>query len=36
MVWSKIDNFSNLFILGKIGQENVFHNILDRKKTFFV
>ena len=26
--------FSHLFILGNIGQENVFYDILERKNTF--
>ena len=32
--WSKNDYFSNVFFLGKIGQENVFYDILERKNTF--
>ena len=30
--WSKNDHFSNFFFLGKIGQENVFYDILEQKK----
>ena len=30
----KNDHFSNFFFLGNIGQENVFYNILERKKAF--
>ena len=29
--WSKNDHFSNFFFLGKIGQGNVFYDILERK-----
>ena len=32
--WSKKGNCSILFIFGKIGQENVFHDILQRKTSF--
>ena len=32
--WSKNGHFSNFFILGNIGQENVFYDILERKNTF--
>ena len=32
--WSKNDHFSNFFFLGKIGQGNVFYNILERKNAF--
>ena len=32
--WSKNDHFSNFFFLGKIGQENVFYDILERKNAF--
>ena len=32
--WSKNDHFSNFFLLGKIGQGNVFYNILKRKNAF--
>ena len=32
--WSKNDHFSNFFFLGKIGQENVFDHILQRKNAF--
>ena len=32
--WSKIGNCSILFIFGKIGQENVFHNILESITSF--
>ena len=31
---SKNDHFSNLIFLGNIGQENVFHDILEDKKAF--
>ena len=31
---SKNDHFSNFFLLGNIGQENVFYDILERKKCF--
>ena len=30
--WSKNGHFSNIFFLGNIGQENVFCDILERKK----
>ena len=30
--WSKNGYFSNFFFLGNIGQENVFYDILERKK----
>ena len=30
----KIWQFFHLFILGKIGQENVFYDILERKNAF--
>ena len=30
--WSKNGHFSNCFFLGNIGQENVFYDILERKK----
>ena len=33
MVWSKNDHFSNFFF-GNIDQENVFHNILERKNAY--
>ena len=33
--WSKTGHFSNFFFFGKIGQENVFYDIL-RRKNFFV
>ena len=33
MVWSKIGHFSIFFFLGIIGQENVFYDILERKKS---
>ena len=33
-VWCKNGHFSNLFLLGNIGQENVFYNILKRKNAF--
>ena len=32
--WSKNGNFFSFFFLGKIGQENVFYDILERKNTF--
>ena len=32
--WSKIGHFPIVFFLGNIGQENVFYDILERKKTF--
>ena len=32
--WSKNCHFSNKFLLGNIGQENVFYDILDRKNPF--
>ena len=32
--WSKNDHFSNFFFLVKIGQENVFDHILQRKNAF--
>ena len=32
--WYENGHFSNLFFLGKIGQENVFDNILERIKAF--
>ena len=32
--WSKNDHFFNLFLLGNIGQENVFQNKLERKNAF--
>ena len=32
--WSKNGHFSAFFFLGNIGQENVFYNILERKKAF--
>ena len=31
---SKNGHFSNFFVLGNIGQENVFNDILERKNTF--
>ena len=31
--WSKYGHFSNFFLLGNIGQENVFYDILDRKNA---
>ena len=34
MVLFKNWQFFHLFILGKIGQENVFENILERNKAF--
>ena len=32
--WSKNGHFSNFFVLGNIGQENVFYDILQWKNTF--
>ena len=32
--WSKNGNFSNFFLLGNIGQENVFYDILQPKNPF--
>ena len=32
--WSKNGHFFNFFFLGNIGQENVFYDILERKKAF--
>ena len=32
--WSKNGRFSNFFFLDKIGQENVFYHILERKHAF--
>ena len=32
--WSKIGHFFQFFILGNIGQENVFYVILERKNAF--
>ena len=32
--WSKNGHFSNFFFLRNIGQENVFNNILEKKKAF--
>ena len=32
--WSKNAHFSNFAFLGKIGQANVFYDILERKNTF--
>ena len=32
--WSKNGHFFNFFFLGKIGQENVFYDILERIKAF--
>ena len=32
--WSKNDHFSNFFLLGNIGQENVFDDILEPKNAF--
>ena len=32
--WYKNGHFSNFFFLGKIGQKNVFYDILERIKTF--
>ena len=33
--WNKNGHFSNLFFLGKIGQENVFYDILGQKEMHF-
>ena len=33
-LWSKKGNFSKLFFLGNIGQENVFYNIIQQKISF--
>ena len=32
--WSKNGHFSNFFLLSRIGQENVFYDILERKNAF--
>ena len=32
--WSKSGHFSNFLLLGNIGRENVFYNILERKNAF--
>ena len=32
--WSKNGHFSNFFLLGNIGQENIFYDILERKNAF--
>ena len=32
--WSKNGRFSNFFLLGNLGQENVFHDILERINAF--
>ena len=32
--WSKNGHFSNFFVLGNIGQENVFYDIVERKNAF--
>ena len=32
--WSKNGHFSNFYVLGNIGQENVFGDILERKHAF--
>ena len=32
--WFKQGHFSNFFFLGNIGQENIFSDILERKKAF--
>ena len=32
--WSKNGRFSNFFFLANIGQENVYYDILERKKDF--
>ena len=36
MVLYKTSQFFHLFILGKIGQDNVFHDILETKKKSFL
>ena len=33
-IWSKNSHFSNLVFLGKIGQPNVFYDILERRNDF--
>ena len=33
--WSKYGHFSNIFLLGNIGQENVFYDILERRTAFW-
>ena len=33
--WSKIGHFANSFFEDKIGQSNVFGNILPEKKSFY-
>ena len=30
--WSKKGHFSNFFVLGNLGRENVFYDILEQKK----
>ena len=32
--WSKNGHFSNFYVFGNIGQENIFYDILERKKVF--
>ena len=32
--WSKNGHFGNFFFLDNIGQENVFHHILERKNAY--
>ena len=32
--WSKTGHFSNFFLLGSIGRENIFYDILQRKNSF--
>ena len=34
--WSRIGNFFHQFVLGKIGRENVFHDILESKNACLV
>ena len=34
LFWSKNGHFLNFFVLGDIGQENVFYDILKRKNAF--
>ena len=34
LFWSKNGHFFNFFLLGNIGQENVFYNKLQRKNAF--
>ena len=34
MIWAKNGHFSNFFLLGNIGQENVFYHIVERENAF--